>query len=337
MWQNIHGHDDVVERFRQNLRRGRLAGSYLFLGPEGIGKRTFALKLAEALFCQGDDANQLEACGHCDSCLLMHAGNHPDLDTVSLPNGKRDLPIRLFVGEKERRNKEGLCYNVSRRPQMGQRRVAIIDDADHFTRESANCLLKTLEEPPRGAVIILLGTSRGRQLPTILSRTQVVRFSPLDESTVEQLLLSQPLVDGPSQAAELAQACGGSLSKARKLADPELWELRKTLLPQLTPDRLESVRLAKELLAFVSSGDDAYSRRERLRSLLHVVGEHFRAMLRTAAADEELDEETALEALDRCLEAETQLDRNANQATLLECWLDDLAGIMMDRAVRSAH
>ncbi|MEM8945012.1 MAG: DNA polymerase III subunit [Planctomycetota bacterium] len=347
MWQGIHGHDAVAERFRHSLACGRMAASYLFLGPEGIGKRTFAIRLAQALVCQSSAGGQLEPCGQCDSCQLMLAGNHPDVDVVGLPKGKRWLPVDLFLGDREHRNQEGLCHNLSLRPQMGRRRVAIIDDADFLTVESANCLLKTLEEPPAGAVMILIGTSRGRQLPTILSRTQTVRFAPLSVDSVRHLVLQQQIAKDEHQAEQLAQAGEGSLTKAAELVDPQLWEMQQTLLPQLTPTRFDSVRLAGELTTFVSqAGKEAEPRRQRIRRLIRIFASHFRQLLRAACSPDGANEaqfgecqslgsaaqDLALDALDRCLEAETQLDRNANQATLIECWLDDLATLFSRHA-----
>ena len=158
---------------------GGLASTYLFVGPEGIGKRRFALALAKALLCPNTAADPLEPCGHCESCRLFDAGNHPDLDVVSLPKDKSTLPLDLFIGDKDHRNQDGLCHRISLRPFLGGRKIAIIDDADHFSAESANCLLKTLEEPPPRSLLILIGTSPSRQLPTIRSRSQVVRFRPL--------------------------------------------------------------------------------------------------------------------------------------------------------------
>jgi len=330
MWQGIHGHDAVVERFRQNLKQGRLAASFLFLGPPGVGKHLFAVKLAQALLCQQSEPESLDPCGQCDSCLLLLAGNHPDLDLVGLPEGKNILPLKLFVGEKPRRHQEGLCYNLSRRPQMGNRRFAVIDDADCLNQESANCLLKTLEEPPQGVVMILIGTSRGRQLPTILSRTQTVRFSALNDDIVRQLLLDQQIVSDQAEADQIAKACGGSLSKAAALADPELREMQQKLLPQLVPGRLDSVRLASELVAFVNqAGKEAEARRKRLRAIFQMVASHFRQLLRAANLGSRTTD-CLLAILDRCLEAEIQLDSNANLATLLECWLDDLASLFAD-------
>ncbi len=283
MWHGIHGHDAVAEQFRRSLAGGRLGSSFLLLGPAGVGKRTFALKLAQALLCTEGDATQLDPCGGCESCRLAGVGNHPDIDLVGLREGKRWLAIDQFIGDRDHRNQVGLCHNISLRPMMGSRRVAIIDDADYLTTESANCLLKTLEEPPSGAMLMLIGTSRGRQLPTILSRTQTVRFSPLPEESVRQLLVELGIVAEETEAATLAAACGGSLQRAVELADAQLGEMEDQLLLKLTAPRFDSVRLAAELAVFVNqAGKEAAARRQRLRAIFHAVGGHFQQMLRAS-------------------------------------------------------
>lgn len=343
MWQGIYGHDRVVGHFRQCVSHNRLASSYLFLGPPGVGKRLFASQLARALLCGSQAPQQLaDPCDSCESCRLHNADNHPDIDMVSLPAGKRLLPLELFVGDREHRNQVGLCHNVSLRPMLGRRRVAIIDDADHLTVESSNCLLKTLEEPSPGAILILLGTSRSRQLPTILSRTQVVRFDPLAPEVVRDLLLRKKIVADPAAADRLASISGGSMERAAELADAQLGQLWEQLLPQLTPSRFDSRRLVTDLTEFVNQGGkEANDRRQRLRLVFQLAGGHFRQALLAGCGvrpphslagsppGEPTTPETALAAIDRCLEAEIELDRNANQATLLECWLDDLAGILL--------
>ncbi len=347
MWHGIDGHDCVVDRFRQSLANGRLGSSYLFLGPAGVGKHTMALKLAQGLLCQGSAAEEIDPCGQCESCRLLEAGNHPDLDLVGLPAGKRWLPVELFIGDRDHRHKVGLCHNIALRPMLGRRRIAIIDQADHLTIESANSLLKTLEEPPAGAVLFLIGTSRSRQLPTILSRTQIVRFSPLSSEVVARLLLQQEIAADQTQAMALAQQSEGTLERAIELADPEIWQLSQRLPKLLAPEAFDPVRLGAEFTAIVNTaGKEADSRRRKLRAIFQLVGDRFRQVLRnscgvasekaelqTLAGEPQLElgpsaQALALAALDRCLEAEQQLDRNANQATLLECWLDDLAEIL---------
>ncbi|MBA4106226.1 MAG: DNA polymerase III subunit delta' [Pirellula sp.] len=325
MWQSVQGHDAVVEQFRGTLAAGRLATTYLFVGPEGIGKRAFALQLAKALLCTASDPTQLEPCGRCESCVLAAAGNHPDVLLIKRQAGTKFLKVEQFIGPQERRNQEGLCHDISLRPMLGRRRVAIIDDADWFTPESANCLLKTLEEPPPGAVIILLGTSRSRQLLTIISRSQVIRFQPLPDDVLSSLILTAGIVDNAAAAEELAARSHGSLTLARQLADAALWQMRDRFAAQWLSGELDAPRLAREVDEFINAaGKEADARRQRFRQLLNLVAAKLSESLRQLAAEGRPADAT-LAAIDRCLEAEEQLDRNANQSTLLESWIDDLA------------
>src|SRR4029079_9812037 len=108
MWRGIFGHDEAVERFRRTMRTGRLASTYLFVGPEGIGKRRFAVELAKALLCRQNQELALEPCDQCESCRLFSAGSHPDLELIGLLPGKSELAIAQFVGDDTHRNQEGL-------------------------------------------------------------------------------------------------------------------------------------------------------------------------------------------------------------------------------------
>lgn len=327
MWQNIHGHDAVVEQFRRTLAAGRLAATYLFVGPDGVGKRAFALRLAQTLLCTVVDPAEMSPCGECESCRLAQAGSHPDLDVVEARFDKRRLLVEQFIGKDQMRNREGLCHNIALRPMLGRRRVAIIDDADGLTPESANCLLKTLEEPPPGAVVILLGTSRARQLPTILSRSQVVRFQPLPSETVRDLALATGLAADAATAAKLADRSEGSLARAADLADDALYEVRDRLLTAWRDGPFDVVRLARDLGALVdAAGKEAELRRRRFHQVLALVADGLRALVRQSA-EAGAPDEAALDALDNCLTAAEHIDRNANQTTLLESWLDEWAAL----------
>jgi DNA polymerase-3 subunit delta' len=131
----------------------------VFVGPDGVGKRLVAKGIAQCLFCQRVSDEQLDACGACAACRQVLADTHPDLLTVGCPEGKRELPIALIAGEGERRGREGLLHDLSLRPMSATRRIAIIDDADTMNEESANALLKTLEEPPPGSLLFLISPS----------------------------------------------------------------------------------------------------------------------------------------------------------------------------------
>ncbi len=339
MWRGILGHDQAVERFRRTLASGRLASTYLFVGPAGIGKRQFAIALSKTLLCPAADIAALEPCGHCESCRLFDAETHPDLELVGLLPGKSELAIAQFVGEADRRSQEGLCHRIALRPFLGGRRVAIIDDADHFNLPSANCLLKTLEEPPPHSLVILIGTSLGRQLPTIRSRAQLVNFRPLSPDDVSQILLDQRIATDADTAAKLAEASEGSVARAGELADPELWQFRSAIAERLNRAAWDAAALEKAVLEFVqAAGSEAAARRDRLRTVISFAADIYRRRLNpdpgsseqrlkdTARADDSSGRSAAaLRALDACLTAAEQVDRNANQSLVVGCWLGQLA------------
>jgi len=343
-WLGIEGHDEVVERFRRALARGRLASAFLFVGPRGIGKRTFAQRLAQALLCQASPPNALMPCGQCDSCVQVRAGTHPDLTTIEKPAGKSAIPLELLLGDKEHRMREGLCHAISLKPFMGGRKVAIIDDADDLNEEGANCLLKTLEEPPPHSGLILVGTSAERQLPTIRSRTQLIRFRPLEVDLVERLLVERELVSDAQLARRLAEFSDGSLARAVDLADNDLWTFREQLLMALAQPELASVTVAQNTTAFVdAAGKEASQRRARARQVVGFAADFFRqrlratlgmepvgdaALVRAVTQGRDVSGESVAACLDRTLEALGQIERNAHMTTLVECWLDDLGRIL---------
>ncbi len=356
MWQGILGHDDQAERFRATLRRGRLASTYLFVGPSGIGKKRFALALAKSLLCQNISKDDpLEPCNHCESCRMFEAGNHPDLERVSLellplllPRVKKKdytkLPIDVFLGDQGHRNQEGLCHRIALKPFLGGRKIAVIDDADLITSDSANCLLKTLEEPPPRSVVILIGTSPSKQLPTIRSRSQVVRFQPLSAEHIAEILLSIGALTDRDQSIRWATYGEGSVERARSIADPALWQFRAQLLNDLALPDTTVVRMAKSVQTFVDeAGKEASDRRDRLRTIIGFAQEFYRARLRESVGSHLGGDELLLSSLrrsanngcdvtaqnvtnwlDRCLESLEQIDRNANLGLVIQNWCERL-------------
>lgn len=321
---NIVGQDHVAQRFARSLSEGRLASTYLFVGPGGVGKRLFARWLAQCLFCSETPEHDLQACGRCQSCTLLAAGNHPDLLEVGLKKDKRTLAIDQFVGDKEHRHRQGLCHDISLKPYLANRRVAIIDAADTFSSEVGNCLLKTLEEPPPRSLLILVGSSEAKQLATIRSRSQIVRFAPLPSSELERLLMEQELVDSPEVARQLAELAGGSLDQARTMADQTLWELYKEAVALLSGKVIDSVTLAERVHQYANSaGKEAALRRTALISVLGLVSSHFRRQLRANPDGPQALSYAA--CIDRCLDAEYQVDRNVHLQTVVQSWADDLA------------
>ena len=224
------------------------------------------------------------------------------------------------------------------------RKIAIVDDADYLNAESANCLLKTLEEPPPRSVLILIGSSEHKQLPTIRSRCQIIRFRPLAPSIVEELLLEQGSVDDKELSRRLAMLAKGSVARALEMSDPDLLDFREHLRGYLSQPDGDSVQFAKTVAAFVDeAGKDAAPRRQRLRQVVLYAADFYREQMRNLVGGPPThpdgdDSKSASQGhfgqgvqcaatarLQRCLTAVNQVESNANTATLLECWLDDLA------------
>ncbi len=331
-WQTIRGHDRVVDKFRRALSKGRLASTFLFVGPPGIGKRTFALALAKAFLCERVPEQRLEPCGECPSCLQVASLNHPDVEQIAKPADKAFIPLELLIGDAEHRMRAGLCYNIALKSFSGRRKIAILDDADYLNKEGANCLLKTLEEPPPKSILILIGTSEQRQLPTIRSRCQTVRFSPLSESDVAELLIERGICSDPALARSAAANSHGSLERAALWCDPSLGEFHHELIQFLSQPALEMPLAAKLIGQFVdSAGKDSAVKRRRLRLVVSLAEEFYRdnllaieGQLPAIAATRWMPAEAPAACLDICLDTYAHIDANANQTTLIEWWLDEL-------------
>jgi DNA polymerase-3 subunit delta' len=235
--------------------------------------------------------------------------------------------------------RDGLCWRLLLRPALGGRKVAIIRGADHLADEAANCLLKTLEEPPAGAVIILVGTAVERQLPTIRSRCQIVRFKPLETDLVERILAAEIGGGGGQVDAARLRSCAvaaeGSLARGRLLLDPAIGEFRSRLLATLAARPINGVELARETIALVdAAGKDAAPRRARLRVVLEAAVEFFRAAVRHDAGGPPSNDASLAAAvsawagrsdeigtaLHSTLDALNAVDRNANLTVLIDAW-----------------
>jgi DNA polymerase-3 subunit delta' len=335
-WQRVRGHEAQVKHFTEARRRGRLAHAYLFVGPAGVGKRLFAGELAKALLCENPPSDRLEACDRCAGCVQVEAGTHPDFFAVGRPEEAPAMPIDVI---------RDLCAQLSLKPMRGHGKVAIIDDADEFDdpitgNAAANAFLKTLEEPPPGSVLLLIGASADRQLPTILSRCQLVRFAPLRSEQVADLLCDQGI--DKALVERLVRLSGGSPGQALALADPALWEFRRRLLQGLTQPKRDSVALAKQWMQFAEeAGKEAAAQRRRAALALRLLIDFLNDALRvseggtarlTEADDQRAAQELAtrtgterlLALLERCLEADVQIDRRVQLVLILEALTDAL-------------
>lgn len=325
-WDQLLHHEQNIDRFRHSLASQRLASTYLFVGPPGIGKRLFAQLLAEALLCE-KSPSVLQACGVCPACQQVQSQTHPDMIVISKPADKGIIPVDLFIGEKEHRRQVGLVHDIGLKPFRGGRKIAIVDDADCLNQEGANSLLKTLEEPPPKSVLILIGTSEQQQLQTILSRSQVIRFNPLTTEQVTTILGRQSDLETEIPLETLAAISEGSVARALQLSDPEIFEFRQQLFQQLGTGDPSQHNFAKTLVGFVdAAGKESAKKRERLLFVADLAIRFFSVVYqRLMQQPLDLAHDPALES------ASAQLVQNLNVFDTLDA--AEFAGFAIERSM----
>lgn len=337
-WTELKGHQEQRELFMRSLSQNRLSHAYVLCGPEGIGKRQFARLMAKSLFCREHKAEELDACGTCRACRSFEAGTWPDFLEISRPEGKSQIPIDLLIGSPDNRGREGMCYELAMAPQASTRRIAIIDDAQYLNADGANALLKTLEEPPSDALIMLIVNNADTLLPTIRSRCQVVRFFPLTEQEIADILLIEKLVESESEAQLIAEMAEGSLVVAGQLLNPDLRKLKDSISEQLNLlEKMQPLVLAKQIaddLDRISSGGE--EQRRNALWLMRFVADFIRHRMRLLVEGDFSDPLTKrfgvrsgidllAPMLDRVVQAGQQVEGNSPVRLVLEALFDDLA------------
>lgn len=322
---SLIGHDKPKVLLQEAVARNKIAHAYLFRGPEGVGKKKAALTLAAYLNCKTPQDN--DACGSCASCRKYSSGNHPDLIMVE-PDG-----AAIKIGQVRE-----LKHQLTFPPLEAKVRVVILEDIHTMRREAANSLLKTLEEPAPGNMLILTADLKGDILPTILSRCQIIPFGPLDHGDMAQILMQEDEMD-ESAAFTLAAVSEGSLGRAKFLLLENLLALRQEVIEELLvgqPDQAESVSRVFRL------SDKTAALKENVNEFLALLRLWYRDLILIAAGGPEssiANKDLTLqlqaasgrwnisqlqEKLQSLEKAEKQLHRNCSRALVLETLFFDL-------------
>ncbi|MGM0603234.1 MAG: DNA polymerase III subunit delta' [Bacillota bacterium] len=201
----VKGQDKAVKILKDEIKKERISHAYLFSGQKGLGKKKLAVEFAKALFCSRQN---LDSCDSCINCRKVDHRNHPDLKIIAREEDKSAISI-----DQIRELKKEIAY----KPYESERKIYIIEDADLMTKEAANSLLKTLEEPPSFATIILLAEDAGKLLPTIVSRCQEIKLTDLSAEMIEDILLQKNI--SPEKAEVIAYLAEGSPGRAVEFAE----------------------------------------------------------------------------------------------------------------------
>jgi DNA polymerase-3 subunit delta' len=202
----VLGHPEQRRMLQKLLEANRLPSAMMFAGVSGIGKRLVADELAHSLFCERRELPSLGSCKSCKSCKLLAAGNFPDYHILDCMDREEFDIDRL----------RELLHTLSMRPFMGKERLIVLDNSEHLSVQSANLLLKSLEEPRAGNFFILICSNPAMLPPTLISRCQVWFFDRLNNQTVEQALKERGITERLADLVELADGSLQSLSSMQE-------------------------------------------------------------------------------------------------------------------------
>ncbi len=262
-FNNLLGNSSAKEILQNTLKEGRLSHSYIFSGPSGIGKKLFAIEFAKLINCSTNSKDRPDDCT-CSACSKIEKMLHPDVclfeyegeKTIKVDQVRSDIEEKIYLSPFEARYK-----------------IFIIDDADRMNTNAQNAFLKTLEEPPKDSIIILITQSIKRIIPTIKSRCQILNFTHIEDKDIKTILSENTGIDevNINAAVKLSR---GSVGKALDL-DPEQIDFRKnvtTKLNSIRPDRPSSIFSLYEMLELDSKDKSP----EHLKYIFQIISDWIR-------------------------------------------------------------
>ncbi len=262
-FKDIVGQERAIKILTKSQKENKISSSYIFVGSEGTGKKLTAIEFTKAVNCLNLNKN-LEACDNCHSCNEIDKQYCPDLKIVKTTKG-------LIKIEQIR----GIRKEIELKPFRSKKKVYIIDKAEKMTLEASNCLLKTIEEPPYYAMIILICSKIDPILPTIVSRCQIVNFGLITSLKIKEILLNKIDNLEKDKAEIISKLAQGSIGKAFKLSiDKEYFIRREEVLDYLSA--ISPGKYGNDIFAKV---EKMISEIDRIEEILEIIKLWYRDIL----------------------------------------------------------
>lgn len=315
-FNSIIGQEEAVEILQDEIRKDRISHAYLFSAKEGSGKSKLAFEFAKASFCE---EAEVDSCGSCINCRKMDHQNHPDYKVISVLEGKSAISI-----DQIRELKKEIAY----KPYDSDHKIYIIEKAEKMTKEAANSILKTLEEPPSFATIILLVEDSGKLLPTIVSRCQQIKLRNVDQTEIKKLLLDQGLSEERAEIISLTAA--GSPGRALEIIEIEdYFEQRKQIYDFLKDikgkNTMEIFKITEKITSLLKADFPCFNLlSDWYRDIMMIKQDYLEAVINKDYFEElkELAAELSLQGLISDLEliaqSEEYIERNIREELSLE-------------------
>ena len=249
-FNDIVGQERAIKILTKSLKENKISSSYIFVGSEGTGKKLTAIEFTKAVNCLNLNKD-LEACENCQSCCEISKQGSPDLKIIE--------PIKNSIKIEQIRE---MRKEIGLKPFKNKKKIYIIDKAEKMTLEASNCLLKTIEEPPYYAIIILICSKIDPILPTIVSRCQIINFGLISSYKIREFLLNKNKNIEKEKSEIISKLAQGSIGSALKLLSAEEYFIRR----EEVLDYLSTISPGKY-------GDDIFTKVEKMVSEIDRVEE----------------------------------------------------------------
>lgn len=288
-FEKIVGNDNNKRLLEEIIKSKNISHGYMFLGISGIGKLLFAKEFAKAILC-----NEKIGCNKCKSCIEFESSNNPDYNIIEPDeNSIKIEQIRLMNGK------------IYEKPIISNKKVYIINDADSMTKEAQNCLLKTLEEPPEYAIIILIGTNENAFLNTIRSRCVKVNFNKISDEDLKKVLIEKYEYSNITE--NMLKLFSGSIQKALNIQNKqEIYVEIEQLFNNIENTNIIDLLNKKEILT---------KNKDELMSILEYINVLFFDKLKQSA-----NKSGYIQAIEIVEDTKDRLKKNAN----LDMTIDNL-------------